>query len=172
MPLINQLNEPASLGAHIAVSHPEWAGTISKISGGIVNLTCRSVLTTTSSSQESEPKTVILKHAEDLHSPFRFPASRIQDEKMLLDALADRRVTQEGEVAGDDRRGWEVRTPQCLALLENCATLVLEDVGPVPNLKEFGLEAGMDETVALGIGESLGVSSFFPIVASKLSYRR
>jgi len=91
---------------------------------------------------------------------------------MLLDALADRLVTEEGEIAGDDRRGWEVRTPQCLPLLKNCATLVLGDVGPVPNLKEFGLEAGVDETVALGIGESLGVSSFFPIVASKLSYRK
>jgi len=67
MPSINQLNEPASLETHVAVSHPEWAGTITKISGGVVNLTCRSVLTTTSSSQESKPKTVILKHAEDLH---------------------------------------------------------------------------------------------------------
>jgi len=164
----NPLNDPANLAAHIAALHPEWAGAVTKISGGLVNLTCRSVLTTTSSNTSPGPHTVILKHAEDLHLPFRFPASRMQDEQMLLNALAGGRVIEDGGGAGNDWE-WEIRTPQCFTLLENCATLVLEDAGKVPNLKELSLEAGMVENIALGIGKPLGVSSSFHIFTGKIA---
>lgn len=142
----SSLLSPETLERYLNSSHAEWAcSDLEPLSGGVANLTCRGTL-------ESNDNSIIVKHAEELSGDgWSFPASRAQDEAMLLSRLHD------DQICVQESYGVKVSTPKLLAYLDDSHTQIIEDVEAI-DLKTYLLSNPIDDSSAWAIGQAIGVS--------------
>ena len=151
----------------------ELCTTLTKLSGGYTNLTCRSTL--------PSGKTTIVKHAKTISRPnwpVALSANRARGEQEMLNHIAGELpfVTHQlsairapdvgdddveagaGDGEGERVREIEIGTPRGLGYFEEHHVQIIEDFPGTADFESLLLEGHiMDEGLLYGIGEALGV---------------
>lgn len=137
-----------------SVGGVELCTSLTKLSGGYVNLTCRST--------RSDGSTVIIKYAQDVGKadwPALLSADRAHDEQEMLNLLHKDLPPFTHHAGGFDV---EIGSPRGLGYFPEHHVQVIEDFPDTMDFESSLLKAPMDEARTFAIGEALGVYNHSP----------
>jgi hypothetical protein len=137
-----------------SVGGVELCTSLTKLSGGYVNLTCRST--------RSDGSTVIIKYAQDIlraNWPALLSADRARDEQEMLNRLVKDLPPTTHHAGGIDV---EIGSPKGLGYFPEHHVQMIEDFPDTMDFESSLLEAPMAEARTVAIGEALGVYNHSP----------
>lgn len=147
-----------------SIGGPSLCTSLTKLSGGYINLTCRST--------RSDGTTVIIKHAKTISKPgwpTQLLATRAYNEQEMLKLIS---LELSPTKYAKDYLQIEIGTPKGLGYFPEHHVQVIEDFPDTVDLETLILEIEMDEKMAYAIGEALGVWTDFacPSLLAKMPF--
>jgi len=157
---ILEITEPSDLQTYLQeIGGPELCTTLTKISGGYTNLTCRSTV--------RSGITTIIKHAKPISRPnwpVALSANRAKGEQEMLNHIAKElpSVTHKlkkpnGIENGASEGEIVMGTPKGLGYFEQHHVQVIEDFPGTVDFETLLIEKNIDSNTLQDIGEALGV---------------